>query len=166
MAKKLAEYEELVKKALQAHGMYDQSLDAQVMSLASALRNLSMANDEISTLTKVTVTEISRYGEKVVEHPAFKVAKLAQEMVTRQMKTLHLTTEDLSGDVEEDPMVEVGEKLVRKRASPVILSPVAASSENATVAKKSYSKKAGTSKSKPSKKKPAVSKYKTPEDGE
>lgn len=67
--------------------------------------------------------EKTRYGEKLAPHPAFKVAKEAQEMVTRQMKALGLTAADMAGDAEDDPLVGLTRKLARKRGRPEIIRP-------------------------------------------
>lgn len=95
----------------------------QITSLASAMRNLEMANDQIDGLTEVTVWEETRYGSKLAPHPVFKVAKDAQDMITRQMKALGLTAEDLAGEIEEDPLVDMTKKLTKKRKAPTIIKP-------------------------------------------
>lgn len=108
---------------MKAHKIYSKGLDMQITSLASAMRNLEMANAQIDGLTEVTVWETTRYGEKLAPHPAFKIAKEAQDMVTRQMKALGLTAEDLAGDIDEDPLVDMTKKLVKKRQASVIIKP-------------------------------------------
>lgn len=108
---------------MKAHKIYSKGLDMQITSLASAMRNLEMANAQIDGLTEVTVWETTRYGEKLAPHPVFKVAKEAQDMVTRQMKALGLTAEDLAGDIDEDPLVDMTKKLAKKRKAPVIIKP-------------------------------------------
>lgn len=123
MAKSVDEYEKDVVKALKAHNLYTQGLKMQVRSLASGLRTLDMANEEADGLTKTTVLEKTRYGEKLAPHPVFKILKEAQELVTRQMKSLGLTAEDLAGDTDEDPMVDVTKKLIKKRKAPTIIRP-------------------------------------------
>ncbi|MEG1158768.1 MAG: hypothetical protein RSD70_00110 [Acidaminococcaceae bacterium] len=90
----------------------------QVQSLASAMRNLAMANDQIDGLTETTVLETTRYGEKLAPHPVFKIAKESQELITRQMKVLGLTAEDLAGEVEDDPLVDMTKRLAKKRNQP------------------------------------------------
>ena len=94
----------------------------QVTSLASAMRNLEMANEQIDKLTETTVWETTRYGEKLAPHPVFKIAKEAQELITRQMKALGLTVEDLSGEADDDPLVELTKKLTKKRSQPTIIT--------------------------------------------
>lgn len=95
----------------------------QVLSLASAMRNLEMANEQIDGLTETTVWEKTRYGEKLAPHPVFKIAKEAQELITRQMKSLGLTAEDLAGEVEDDPLADLTKKLTKKRKQPKIIKP-------------------------------------------
>jgi hypothetical protein len=123
MAKTVNDYKTEIIKVLKAHKLYSKGLDMQVISLASALRNLEMANDQIDTLTETTVWEKTRYGEKLAPHPVFKIAKEAQELVTRQMKALGLTAEDLAGEVEDDPLVNLTKKLAKKRKQPKIIKP-------------------------------------------
>lgn len=123
MAKTVENYKKEIIKVLKAHKLYSKGLDMQVISLASAMRNLEMANDQIDGLTETTVWEKTRYGEKLAPHPVFKIAKEAQELVTRQMKALGLTAEDLTGDVEDDPLTDLTKKLAKKRKQPQIIAP-------------------------------------------
>lgn len=114
MAKKVNEYKKDIEKALRAVGRYSKSLDAQIISLAGALRTLDLANAEIDELDSTTVETVSRYGNiKLAPHPVFKTQKDAQDTVTRQMKALGLTVEELAGADESDPLIELTEK-VRK----------------------------------------------------
>ena len=123
MVKSVEEYEKDVIKALKAHNIYSTSLKMQAHSLASALRNLDMANAQIDGLTETTVWEETRYGSKLAPHPVFKIVKEAQELITRQMKSLGLTAEDLAGETDEDPMVDVTKKLIKKRKAPKVIKP-------------------------------------------
>ena len=120
MAKSVEEYRKDIVRKMKVHKTYTQALDMQIYSLASAMRNLDLANEQIDGLTEVTVWETTRYGEKLAPHPAFKIAKDAQDMVTRQMKALNLTVEDLSGEADEDPLTD----LTKKRKTPTIIKPV------------------------------------------
>ena len=80
-----------------------------------------MANEQIDGLTETTVYETTRYGEKLAPHPVFKIAKEAQELITRQMKALGLTAVDLSGGVDDDPLADLTKKLTKKRQQPTII---------------------------------------------
>ena len=44
-------------------------------------------------------------------------------MITRQMKALGLTAEELAGEIEDDPLVDVTKKLMKKRKAPKIIKP-------------------------------------------
>ena len=123
MAKTIADYKKEIVRQLKAQGTYRQALDMQIVSLASARRNLDMANEQIDGLTETTVWETTRYGEKLAPHPVFKIAKEAQELITRQMKALGLTAEDLSGGVDDDPLVDMTKALSKKRKNPTIIKP-------------------------------------------
>ena len=124
MAKSVEEYRKEIVRKMKVHKTYTQALDMQIYSLASAMRNLDLANEQIDGLTEVTVLETTRYGKKMAPHPAFKIAKDAQDMVTRQMKALNLTVEDLSGEADEDPLTDLTKKLTKKRKAPTIIKPL------------------------------------------
>lgn len=123
MAKKVNEYKRDIEKALKGAGRYSRSLDIQILSLASALCTLGLANDEIGGLETTTIKVTSRYGnDTLAPHPAFKIQKDAQDSVTRQMKALGLTAEALIGMDENDPLIELTEKVRNSRLkNPVIV---------------------------------------------
>ena len=123
MAKTVNEYVNEITKTLKANKTYSRGLDMQILSLASAMRNLEMANNQIDGLTETTVWETTRYGEKLAPHPVFKIAKEAQELVTRQMKALGLTVDELAGNTEDDPLADLTKKLTKKRKQPTIINP-------------------------------------------
>ncbi len=123
MAKTVNEYVKEITKTLKANKTYSRGLDMQILSLASAMRNLEMANNQIDGLTETTVWETTRYGEKLAPHPVFKIAKEAQELVTRQMKALGLTVDELAGNTEDDPLADLTKKLTKKREQPTIINP-------------------------------------------
>lgn len=123
MAKTVNEYVKEITKTLKANKTYSRGLDMQILSLASAMRNLEMANNQIDGLTETTVWETTRYGEKLAPHPVFKIAKEAQELVTRQMKALGLTVDELAGNTEDDPLADLTKKLAKKRKQPTIINP-------------------------------------------
>lgn len=123
MAKTVSEYKKEIVKTLRNLKTYSKGLDMQILALASAMRNLEMANDQIDGLTETTVWETTRYGEKLAPHPVFKIAKEAQELVTRQMKALGLTVEDLAGETDDDPLADLTKKLTKKRKQPTIIKP-------------------------------------------
>ena len=123
MAKTVNEYVKEITKTLKANKTYSRGLDMQILSLASAMRNLEMANNQIDGLAETTVWETTRYGEKLAPHPVFKIAKEAQELVTRQMKALGLTVDELAGNTEDDPLADLTKKLMKKRKQPTIINP-------------------------------------------
>ena len=123
MAKSVEEYRKDIVRKMKVHKTYTQALDMQIYSLASAMRNLDLANEQIDGLSEVTVWETTRYGEKLAPHPVFKIAKEAQELVTRQMKALGLTVDELAGNTEDDPLADLTKKLTKKRKQPTIINP-------------------------------------------
>lgn len=125
MAKQVVDYKKDIEKALKAVGKYSKSLGPQILSLAGALRTLDLANDEIDKLDTTTVAVTSRYGnEAYAPHPVFKIQKDAQDSVTRQMKALGLTAEELTGTDDDDPLIELTKKVKNAgRKKPVIVKP-------------------------------------------
>jgi len=123
MAKKVNEYKKDIEKVLKSASRYSRSLDAQILSLAGALRTLDLANDEIDNLDTTTISSVSRYGnETLVPHPVFKIQKDAQDSVTRQMKALGLTVEELTGTDDNDPLVDLTKKVKNStRKKPTII---------------------------------------------
>ena len=112
MKKKVSDYKADIVKALKAAGKYSKSLDIQIVALAGALCTLNKANDEIDGLDSVTISVISRYGnETLAPHPVFKIQKDAQDSVTRQMKALGLTAEELTGTDDDDPLIDLTKKV-------------------------------------------------------
>lgn len=112
MEKKVSDYKADIVKALKAAGKYSKSLDIQIISLAGALCTLNKANDEIDNLDSVTISVTSRYGnETLAPHPVFKIQKDAQDSVTRQMKALGLTAEELTGTDDDDPLIDLTKKV-------------------------------------------------------
>lgn len=123
MAKKVNEYKKDIEKALKAAGKYSKSLGAQIMSLAGALRTLDLANDEIDELDSTTIPVVSRYGnETLAQHPVFKIQKDVQDSITRQMKALGLTAEELTGTDEDDPLIDLTKKVRNAgRKKPIVV---------------------------------------------
>lgn len=125
MAKSTNEFKTEIVKALKASGKYSKGIDLQIFSLAVALRSLDMANDELDKLDTVVMVETSRYGNETLSpHPVFKILKDAQDSVTRQMKALGLTTEELVGADDDDPLIDLTKKVRSAgRKKPTIIKP-------------------------------------------
>jgi hypothetical protein len=123
MAEKTRRYETRVINALKEAGTYHEGLTPQLVALAGLMRTLALANAEIDKLTKTTVVEISRYGEKTVPHPAFKVQRDAADAIMRQLKQLGLTTEMLGGGNDSDPLVALTQQLIESGAGAGTLKP-------------------------------------------
>lgn len=121
MGKNVSDYKIEITKALKAVGKYSKGLDIQITSLAGALCTLNKANAEIDALETVTIKVVSRYGnETLAPHPVFKIQKDAQDSVTRQMKALGLTAEELTGTDDDDPLIDLTKKVknaTRKKAN-------------------------------------------------
>lgn len=87
----------LIVKALKKSNRYNAGLDFQIINLAAAMRTHDLAIRDIDELDTVTIVESNRNGEKTVPHPAFKVQRDASDSITRQLKILGLTMDDLVG---------------------------------------------------------------------
>lgn len=112
MAKTTKEYRQALVRALRAVNRYSPSVDPQLISLAGALRTVDMANEEIDRLESTTIPVTSRYGnDTIAPHPVFKILAEAQDRVTKQMKALGLTTAELTGTDDNDPLIELTEQV-------------------------------------------------------
>ena len=119
----IEDYEIKIQKALESQNRWSESLVIAVHSLAVAMRNLDMANHDIEALDSCTVLEETRYGKKIAPHPAFKIAKDANEAISKLLKSLGLTADDISEGIDNDPLAEVTESLIAKRKAPKIVKP-------------------------------------------
>lgn len=114
MQKKTSDFKKDIERALRATARYSKGLDFQITALAGAMRTLAIANAEIDELESTTIDVVSRYGnETKAPHPVFKTQKDAQEMITKMMKALSLTAEDLSGAVDDDPLIDLTKKVAK-----------------------------------------------------
>lgn len=111
MEKSIEEIKKSIVRALREAGTYNRGLDAQIDSLAGAVFSLEMANRDIERLDCTFVESHTQYGMKMFPHPAFAVQKDAQKAVTDQMKILGLTSADLSGGDDNDPLVDLTKKV-------------------------------------------------------
>ena len=100
MARTTKQWYARITKALKKSGTYNTSLEMQIQSLAGAMRTLELATDEI---------------DKMMPHPVFKIQRDAQASVTRQMKQLQLTTEELTTDQSSDPLIDLTQKLINEQ---------------------------------------------------
>lgn len=94
-------------RSLKKEGLWNTALEWQVQSLAASVAAVNLAAEEISHLKSTYVKEESRYGEKLVPHPALIVLQKYQSAITSQMKALGLTAADLAMDEDADPMVDL-----------------------------------------------------------
>lgn len=124
MVQTVEEYKKSIVNALKRANTYTKGLDFQITSLASALRTLDLANQEIDGLDSPTVLEETRYGRKHAPHPVFKIQKDAQDSITRQLKALGLTAEALAGETDDDPLYDLTKKVKNAgRKKPRIVRP-------------------------------------------
>lgn len=115
MAYTTQQWAKRITAALKKAGTYNQGLTMQIQSLASAMRTLELSSAEIDNLETTIVIEQTRYGSKMAPHPAFKIQRDAQASITRQMKQLGLTTDQLTTDQSSDPLVDLTQKLINTK---------------------------------------------------
>lgn len=97
----LGNYQRKIISAMKASGTYDENLYFQIKNLARSLRTLDMVDVEMSSPEFQLVTmKLTRDGEQPIENPILKTMDRAQTQVSRQMKQLKLTVEDLVGTPE------------------------------------------------------------------
>ena len=101
----------LITKALKDANKYNSSLKMQIESLSVTMYQLDLASKELETLDRVTCIDLTRYGEKLSPHPVFKILKDLQDSITRQMKILSLTPEDLTADIEASPLERMTDEM-------------------------------------------------------
>lgn len=109
----LGNYQKKIVTAMKASGTYDENLYFQIKNLARSLRILDMVDLEMSDPEFQLVTmKLTRDGEQPIENPIIKTMDRAQNQVSRQMKQLKLTVEDLVGAPElPDGVDELTEEL-------------------------------------------------------
>ncbi len=94
----LERYVKKIKTAMQSCGTYNSNLDFQILNLARSLRLLAQVDRDMSDPDfELTVMKETRDGEQPIENPLLKTLDRAQTQVSRQMRQLKLTVEDLIG---------------------------------------------------------------------
>lgn len=99
-------YKKKLREALRRMEKWNDALDSQVTQLSYTLHAAYLANRDISQLTVTYVTEKSRYGEKIVPHPAFKVYRDMQGLAAKQTAQLWADAISLNGNDEGDTIDE------------------------------------------------------------
>lgn len=111
--KTVEEHAATVQRAVKSKGADSAALEMEIYSLASARRTLDLANAEIANLEATTVSEKTQQGAKLVSHPVFRVQRDALAAVTRHMKALGLTAQDLTAADEGSPLENLTEKVLK-----------------------------------------------------
>lgn len=141
MAKKTVKnYEKEIRGLLEKREKYSPALDMQIKATALALLVLDKAIDEAETLERLTVTDKTRYGEKLAAHPVIGVAFNAIESMSRNMRMLGLTAAVLADEIErgeDSPAEKI--KILAERVSDEI-KPAAKTRKTAKKTKTTASK--------------------------
>ena len=94
----LERYVKKIRTAMQSCGTYNSNLDFQILNLARSLRLLAQVDRDMSDPDfELTVMKVTRDGEQPIGNPLLKTLDRAQTQVSRQMRQLKLTVEDLIG---------------------------------------------------------------------
>lgn len=94
----LERYVRKIKSAMRQCGTYDPNLEFQILNLARSLRLLALVDAEMGQPDfELVVMKITRDGKQPIENPLLKTLDRAQTQVSRQMRQLKLTVEDLIG---------------------------------------------------------------------
>ncbi len=109
-------YKRRITSALKDSGLYNKNLSIQIENLATSLWTLSMCRDKMSEAEfKVIETKVTRDGCQPIENPIFKVLARTQTDVSRQMKQLNLTVEDIVGNPDVPIPLDELDAEMRKR---------------------------------------------------
>ena len=84
-----------LREIIRAQGRDPAPLALTIEMAGSALHWWSSTKVQISRLPSYTITDVSKYGEKVKRHPLFEVAAMAMDEARANLKLLGLTFEDV-----------------------------------------------------------------------
>lgn len=91
-------YKKRIIAAMRDCGTYNRNLTMQIENLAFSLYVLSKCREDIEKPDfTITVMKETRDGEQPIENPILKTASRYQADVSRQMRQLKLTVEDIMG---------------------------------------------------------------------
>lgn len=93
-------------------GIYSKILDMQIETLAGALFVIDKCQEKINSETfEPVVTKVTRDGKQPIENPVLKTLSRYMAEVSRQMKLLKLTVEDVVG---QPDIPDVADKIIEK----------------------------------------------------
>lgn len=96
-------YKRRITAAMKDSGIYNKNISIQVENLATSLYLLSVCREKMEE-EGFNIVEIkkTRDGEQPVENPVLKTLSRVQADITRQMRQLKLTVEDIVGEPEQE----------------------------------------------------------------
>lgn len=109
--KTLKAYINRVISLLKESGLYRPGLEPHIIALATALRNLDKINADIGTIESCTYPEKTAYGVRIQENPLFGMAGKQLAAIARAAKPMGLDFSKLLADTEDDPLVELTQRL-------------------------------------------------------
>ncbi len=111
MKTKRQEYVAALTKLLQDRKKYNDALAVSVEQVADALIVRDLCRKDLDGLDSTTVTETTRYGGKLIPHPVFKIMHDAQATLVKVCKSLGITYDEMSEELEPDPFAEIMQRL-------------------------------------------------------
>lgn len=109
--KNTRKYAQSIKKALVSQNKYTPDLEPMIKLAASAMRDWGMADETIRSLDSVAATEVTKYGEREVVHPAFKLIKDSRKQAAELLKHLGLTADQVNTGDNSDELTKFDEML-------------------------------------------------------
>ncbi|HJC78718.1 MAG TPA: hypothetical protein H9927_05275 [Candidatus Alistipes merdipullorum] len=112
-AKTLGYFLRKIRSALKKQDKYIPELENTVMLAAGAMRNWTIADVAIEKAVAAGeefIYEETKYGQKKVPNPAFRLQREEGEKAARYLKALGLTMADVDNK-ERDPLTEFDERI-------------------------------------------------------
>lgn len=112
-AKTLTYFLRAIRSALKRQNKYIPELENTVMLAAGAMRNWTIADEAIEQAVRngeQFIYEETKYGQKKVPNPAFRLQREEGEKAARYLKALGLTMADVDNK-ERDPLTEFDERI-------------------------------------------------------
>lgn len=112
-AKTLAYFLRTIRKALKKQDKYIPELENTILLAAGAMRNWTIADVAIEKAVAAGeefIYEETKYGQKKVPNPAFRLQREEGEKAARYLKALGLTMADVDNK-ERDPLTEFDERI-------------------------------------------------------
>lgn len=88
-------YQKKIKEALMSQARYTKELDILIANTAGTLAMRDRVMAEIDALKSLTITEATKFSEKIVEHPLLSMYQKFTREASSQLRLLRLTGVDV-----------------------------------------------------------------------